>query len=353
MSMQNSTAAVRRCAVRCAPLLALLVLLAACNDATAPAPPGVGWESVTTRSESGGVRVEDVTYRSGTLLVAGRVCRPASAGARSALIWNHGGFDGLGPGDDDLCVSFAQLGYAVLMSSYRGEDSSEGSVEVCLGEVDDVLALVEIAREQPYVNASRLAMAGASHGGCITLRAVQRGAQVVAAVAMAAPTDWEALYEEYADSASVGAVANRPHYQSLINEMVAQLGGTPSQMPAAYAARSPARFGAALVASARPVLIQHGTLDELVLPSQACLMAAAMQPATLMNVLPNGAVQNTAPAPCAGAGLTWSSGPRPVNDWPAARYLLMYQGVGHELDGAVGGMAANDAVNFLITKTPG
>ena len=63
-----------------------------------------------------------------------------------------------------------------MSSEYRGEGGSEGRKEVCLGEVDDVLQMLAIADVQPYVKPDRVLMWGGSHGGCVTLRAIERGA---------------------------------------------------------------------------------------------------------------------------------------------------------------------------------
>ncbi len=351
-SRQNPVA-IRRTDPGALTLLVFLVALAACGDRPTGPPGGeIGWESVTVRSTSGSVLVEDVTYRSGSLLIEGRVCRPNSSGANAALIWNHGGFVGITAGDDSICDTFARLGYAVLMSSYRGQDGSDGAVEACLGEVDDVLALADIARQQRYVNDQRIVMAGASHGGCVTLRAVQRGALVYAAVAIAAPTDWAVLYHEYADSALVGAPDRRSIYEALMSDMEQAFGGTPAQQPAAYASRSPANFGGAIGVWNRPLLLVHGTLDHYVFPVQSCIMAAAIGNVTAMFVQTDGSVSGQSPEACEASVLQWSDGPRPGPQWPNARYLLIYQGVGHEFEGATGAMAVNDAVSFLLTKTP-
>ncbi len=336
--------------------LALAVVLgatSACGDRPTGPPGGdIGWESVTIRATSASVLVEDVTYRSGSLVIEGRVCRPNRGGANPALIWNHGGFVGFAATDDDVCDSFARLGYAVLMSSYRGQDASGGQVEACLGEVDDVLALTDIARQQPYVNSQRMVMAGASHGGCVTLRAVQRGAQVHAAVAIAPPTNWVALYHQYADSALLGDPARRATYEALIADMEQALGGTPGQQVSGYAARSPTNFSSATNAWNRPLLLIHGTADDYVFAMQSCLMATAIGGVTAMHVQSDGGVSDQGPQACQAAFIEWNAGPRPGPQWPNDRYLLVYQGVGHTLDGASGARAVNDAVSFLLAKTP-
>src|SRR6185436_16394544 len=120
--------------------------------------------------------------------IYGETCQPKSGGPYPVLIWNHGGFSGLGDSDRQICENFtANLGWAVAMSEYRGEGGSDGKIEVCLGGAGDVLALVTCATQAQQLDPKRMVMAGGSHGGCITLRAVQKGAPVAAAVDIFGP----------------------------------------------------------------------------------------------------------------------------------------------------------------------
>src|SRR5258705_13141786 len=147
--------------------LASSLLLVACS-APAPAPilaeaaesPFVSFEETT----EDGVLVDDVTYRSGALVVHGIVCRPPNGSASPLVMLNHGGFIGIDPLTREQCTGFAKLGIVAGVSSYRGEDSSEGGVEGCLGEVDDVAPLEAILRTQPWVNPNRVATVGFRHG---------------------------------------------------------------------------------------------------------------------------------------------------------------------------------------------
>ena len=152
------------------------------------------WESIGLLADHGTYRVERVSYRVGGLLVWGQICRPTADGAWPVLIFDHGGFDGLGAEWDGSLCAGAQNGLVIAASSYRGEDGSDGSVEVCLGEVDDVLTLASIVRRKPYADGARLAVLGGSHGGCITLRAIERGFDAVAAADLFGVTDWAGAY---------------------------------------------------------------------------------------------------------------------------------------------------------------
>ena len=57
-----------------------------------------------------------------------------------------------------------------------------------------LLAMIEVGLAQPWADPDRVVMAGMSHGGCVTLRALQRGAPLHEALALVPPTDMAALY---------------------------------------------------------------------------------------------------------------------------------------------------------------
>jgi alpha-beta hydrolase superfamily lysophospholipase len=229
-------------------------------------------------------------------------------------------------------------------------------VEVCLGEVDDVLALIACAADQPMFDAARVVMAGASHGGCITLRALQRSAPVVAAVDIFGPTDFVEQHAFW--ESELAANPNSPWaagYQQLLAVTEQAAGGTPAQAPAEYAKRSPVNFGSELSAHAADVLIVHGVQDAVVPVAQSCSMvkaaggfesrhydAAATAPLT------------TPPAGCEHASLTWLETQKPSPAWPGSRHLVVYDGANHDLSPAVPGQAAmiSDFVTFLGAKMP-
>lgn len=347
-------------------LAAVLALLAACGsdgggdgggggggdagggpgsgDAAAP-----GWESVEVVFDDGQVVTERVTYRSGGLLIEGQVCRPAEGGPYPVVVFNHGGFMGLGVDPmSGNCVDSARAGYLWIGSSYRGEDGSEGEVEVCLGEVDDVLAMLDIALAQPYADRQRVVMWGGSHGGCITTRAVQRGAPVHAAADVFGPTDLASNYQFWVDAIEAGSPQSAA-YQQLVAVVDGAIGGPPADYPDEYAARSPARFE---LPAALPLLVTHGTIDELVPVAQSCDLVAGAGGFTAFHLDGSQLEVSSPPAGCEEAGLTWSAGPRPTPDWPGGRYLVVYDQLGHSFDGAAGNAMLSDLVTFLLAKLP-
>jgi hypothetical protein len=140
------------------------------------------------------------------------------------------------------------------MSSYRGEDGSQGSVEICDGEVDDSLQLLALVDAQPYADPSHAGMIGASHGGCITLRAVARGAPVVAAADLFGPVHWAAIETDLAGRLALGIAGDlAPAYQAIVDQLLASTGGTPDQVPDAYAAQPASRWRVVVAVNAFPV----------------------------------------------------------------------------------------------------
>jgi hypothetical protein len=189
----------------------------------------------------------------GTNNIYALICAPTTSGQYPMVVYNHGGINAGAAGDsgslhgivtstgwtsppaglsaDDLgqCVDWAKRGWIFAMSSYRAEtiyiDSQDpaftgnqwlsgapnGGSELCLGEVTDVMALVDLLvhhtatimlgnPNQPNqtvpINAwnGQLFMYGYSHGGCITYRAVEQGAPVDAFAVIEGFTDMSLNY---------------------------------------------------------------------------------------------------------------------------------------------------------------
>ena len=87
-------------------------------------------------------------------------------------------------------------------------------------------------------------MFGVSHGGCVTSRAVERGADVDVAVDVAGPADWGPLIT------TVDRAAKSPSTDPTLKQIYRDhgrpwskkaIGGTPDQYPERYAERSPGR----------------------------------------------------------------------------------------------------------------
>ena len=339
-------------------LIVLLVMigLSACTVPvpTVPPDPQNPWETSTVTFQDANLTIEKISYRSGGLKVYGQVCYPNGKGPYPILVYNHGGFSGLGNDwNGGICKSYAGQGYVVVASSYRGEDGSEGKIEVCQGEVDDVLRLLEIGRGLPYARSDRAAMVGFSHGGCITTRAVQRGAPVQMMIDFFGPTDWVSEFafveQKISQTSDPGTKAA---YQGLFDLVRNALGGTPKEVPGAYVARSPAQFSSDLASFAGSVMIVHGAIDALVPVAQSCDLVKQVGGFSAYHLSTTQTLLTTASTGCETSSLSWSA-TDPRGDWGGKRYLMVYDGYGHgNGDGDIPKTVLTDAIGFLAKNFP-
>lgn len=332
-------------------LLVIGLALAGGCTAGGPTDSPTGWASVETTSKSSDVLIQKVTYRSGDLDVVGQVCRPAARGRHPVIIWNHGGFGGLADWNDmeGQCARAARSGWVYAESSYRGEDESDGEVEVCLGEVDDVLALLEIVRDRAYADASRVAMGGISHGGCITAMAVARDAPVQVAVDIAGPTDWAELWKHLSRSASTSTDPQpKATFGGLAARIARATGGTPAEKPAEYAMRSPLNHAAKISDWGNSFLLMHGADDTVVPVGQSCRLAEAIEGAKGFGVDHGGQQTREAPPGC--GGLDWMTTGIPGPSYSEGPYLFVYQGMDHLLQGANRPRLNADYLGFVSAK---
>ncbi len=85
-----------------------------------------------------------------------------------------------------ICETAAGNGIAALRFNFRGAGHSEGRYDNGIGEQDDVRAALAYLREQPEVDAGRVALAGYSFGAAIALQAADD--RLNAFVAVSLPT---------------------------------------------------------------------------------------------------------------------------------------------------------------------
>jgi hypothetical protein len=283
------------------------------------------WNSVTVTWQVG-------NYLSDGLQIYGLLCIPSSLPAPYPVaIVNHGlasltpPFPGIQQVEWTGCVEMAGNGWLTAISAYRGEfvnqlpapyasfsATSAGAVELCLGEVDDVVNLLSAVTAMPNANASQVLMWGHSHGACITERAIEKGATVAVAVSLDGPTDFTTW------------------------------SNNPFPLPAAQHARSsawPANNPSALTQTKFLRIQAEG--DTTVTPDQACELAS-MLPGSVnyyinSAVTPYG-VYYASPKECAAYPMPWVNAPVGPNGgqvlpdergtWLSPT-LLMYSGLDH------------------------
>ncbi len=173
-----------------------------------------------------------------------------------ALILCHGGISGVSDRMREKACELADDGYLVVMPSYRGEDGSQGEIEVAAGEVNDVLACLYLLRNSDLVDPSRIAIIGTSHGALIAALAASCEPDIPAVVCAYGVMDivgwWYYLQES--DQYEEDALSRRIY------------GGGPLDQPDEFALRSALRVACDIVP---PMLIIQGSTDSLVPPDQA------------------------------------------------------------------------------------
>ena len=135
-----------------------------------------------------GVILYNISYKSDGHTIYGLLMRPKREGKFPLVVYNHGGTSGIPESSLRWNFDLAKEGYVVVMSAYRGERlindnmktivvdtenlKSQGRIDPY--EVHDVLNLMECAKTLDYVDDSKIAMYGSSHGGLLTLLALER-----------------------------------------------------------------------------------------------------------------------------------------------------------------------------------
>jgi dienelactone hydrolase len=312
------------------------------------------WATVQQTYQDDSIIVERVSYNSSDdLLIQGQVCRPNDGLRHPVYIFNHGGWKGLGEewgGENSFCRTLARAGYIGVESAYRGEDGSQGTIELCAGEVEDVLRITEVALSQIYSDFDHVTMAGGSHGGCITVRAVLAGAPVQRVLNYAGPVDWAEVYNNARDEIANGATGLALEtYRDIIHQFEESMGGSPDEVPEAYAKRSPLNGGNGVDISQKwpiTVLFQYGSADEIVPLVQGCQLGAAVRFDTYY-VDTSGNVKAEVPADCNHIGLNWRTDPVPLNQWYNKKLMVIYEGLTH--GGAGNPFQQRHVENFFST----
>lgn len=117
---------------------------------------------------------------------------PAPAEKSPAVLFLHGGFS-FGQDDWDMTAPFRDAGFVVMTPILRGENGQPGDYTLFYDEVDDVLSAADYLARLPFVDASRIFVAGHSVGGTLTLLAAQASNRFRAAAAFSGSPDQRAF----------------------------------------------------------------------------------------------------------------------------------------------------------------
>ena len=212
----------------------------------------------------GGVEVHRWAYRSDELRVYGELYLPKGEEPKPLVIFNHDGINGISREHRLSSVRLAKAGYVVFSPSYRGEDGSDGMIEIAKGEVRDVLNVLPLLEAHPRVNSERIAMAGASHGALISVLASAQEPKIRAVVAAYGVMDIHNWWYYLKRSGRLGKdpITSRTY------------GAGPERRPLSFDIRSALARVPKLTS---PILLLQGEKDKIVPPEQAEIMAQELK----------------------------------------------------------------------------
>lgn len=145
------------------------------------------------------VKIYSIRYKSDGLLVTGLMVTPKEKGNYPCIIYNRGGNRNSGRISFKMAqkhlVPFAENGYIVIASNYRGNNGSEGKEEFGGVDINDVLNLVPALAKVPGADTSRIGLLGHSRGGIMTYKALQNKNIFKTAVVIAGETNLLSLIE--------------------------------------------------------------------------------------------------------------------------------------------------------------
>ncbi len=225
------------------------------HSATDPIPEGLPDQpaqpqngdilSLTLYAQTNATNYYRLTYYSDGLRINGFLTEPRREGTFPALIYNRGGNRDVGALRGYEFIPFAEAGFVVVASQYRGGGGSEGFDNLGGADVNDVLNLIPLLRSRPNVDMNRIAMFGSSRGGMMTYIALRRlGNTVKVAATTSGLADLFMWARERPDLES-GA------YPELI-------GANTRSNPAAFRERSATYWAGEIVT---PLLLIHGDAD--------------------------------------------------------------------------------------------
>lgn len=208
-------------------------------------------------------------YRVGELSVAGFVVSPTTPGPHPVVVFNRGGTGSFGKVDaaflSGLPSELARAGFLVIGSQYRGgtdaPESLEGRDEWGGGDVDDVLALLDVIDSLESADSSRIGMLGGSRGSVNMFMAARQTQRLDALVSISGVYD---LIHE-------GRF--RPRMERIWKRHMSDYG---VDREAALKKRSVVHWADELDIEA-PILILHGAFDERASPAGALSFASLLQ----------------------------------------------------------------------------
>jgi dipeptidyl aminopeptidase/acylaminoacyl peptidase len=212
-----------------------------------------------------GFECRSIRYLSDGLEINGFIYKPVNTAGKSLpiVIMNRGGnrdYSAWKPwGFYKWAYPYAQAGFVVLASQYRGGGGSQGQDEFGGADVNDVLNLISVAKSLEYANPNKIFMHGYSRGGMMAYLSIRRKAPIRAAAVLSGISDYEQNFKD------------RPEMR---NEFVETVPGFTEHEAESIRDRSAVHWVQEINV---PVLLLHGTADWRVDARDALRLAQEFQ----------------------------------------------------------------------------
>jgi dipeptidyl aminopeptidase/acylaminoacyl peptidase len=183
-----------------------------------------------------------------------------------------------------VAAALHRSGYTVFTYDTRGCGRSSGEITFGAREQDDLISVVDHLASRPDVDSEHIGALGYSMGGATTLLAAARDPRIKAVVADSA---WKTAKSWLRPSLRAVFLHPRDHFSALSLAFAELRAGVDlDDLRPVDAMRS---------LSGRPVLLIHGSADDVVLPADAEALAAAHADAELWRI--EGAAHGATVAP--------------------------------------------------------
>ncbi len=207
-----------------------------------------------------------IIYLSDGLRISAFYAEPRTYGKFAAVIYNRGGNRSTGALTGYEFVPFAEVGFVVIASQYRGGGGSEGYDNFGGADVDDVLNAIPLLKSRDKVDPNRITMFGSSRGAMMTYIALRRLGQAGSNDIKVASTT-SGLADLF-----MWDTERRDYTKTLYPELIGATGGN------ALIERS-ATYWPTLIRV--PLLMQHGSSDAIVSVKQSEKLYVGMLKANL------------------------------------------------------------------------
>jgi len=142
---------------------------------------------------------QEVLYASENLKLRAWISKDPGDGRRHpAIVYLHGNYCFV-PGNWDGIKAYRDAGYVTMTPMVRGENGNPGDFEFFFGEVDDVIAAGRYLAKQPFVDPSRVYVAGHSCGGTLTMLASMLPNPFAAAAAISGSPEQSMVVSQWPD----------------------------------------------------------------------------------------------------------------------------------------------------------